>query len=345
MIKRFISIFIIAVLVLTMITGCGQSTSTQEPEAPEATEEPAPAEEPAGDKFPHDSLTIVVPYKAGGTNDRQARALAPYIQKVLDVPVKVENRPGGSTTVCYHMHKDKDPDDGSYIIYGHNSAFSTAVIRGEYKYEDFDTMGSMSSGHPVLLVNPKHSDVTDFKDFLEKVKANPNNYSQPVGPGWGKVFDLVLQSEGLITRAVPVDGGSNDRVMFMAGDVDFYISDYESMAAIADPEEFKVLAVLSEISPYDEFTVANDVMEELGYESRFPNMVTPRFFQVKSEFKEKYPERFDFLTNALKEAAENPEFVATMKEAGYIFKPELPEVAHPILYDIYQGIVKYKDAF
>lgn len=341
MIKRLMSILIIIVLVLSMFTGCKKSTTIQANETHESQEQSVISEK----QWPHDSLTIIVPYKAGGTNDRQARALAPYIQKVLGVPVKVENRPGGSTTVAYHTHKDKDPDDGSYIIYGHNSAFCTAVIRGEYAYDDFVNLGSMSSGNPVLLVNPKHSDIKDFKDFLGKVKNNPNKYSQPVGPGWGKVFDMVLQSQGLITRAVPVDGGSSDRVMFMSGDVDFYISDYESMVTIADPEEFKVLAVLSEISPYEEFTVANDVMKELGYDITFPNMVTPRYFQVKSEFKEKYPDRFKFLCNALKEAAEDPEFFSSMKEAGYIFDPKLPEEAETVLYNLYQDIVKYKEAF
>ena len=295
--------------------------------------------------WPVGSLTIIVPYNAGGTNDRQARALAPYIQKVLGVPVKVENRPGGGTTVGYKTHKTNDPDDGSYIIYGHHSTFSTAVIRGEYKYDDFTALGSMSSGHPVLMINPKHSNVKDFKDFLQKVKASPNKFSQPVGPGWGKVFDLILQSQGLVTRAIPVDGGSSDRVMFMAGDVDFYISDYESMVAIADPSEYKVIAILSEISPYPEFTPANKFMRELGYKNLFPNMISARFFHVKSEFKQKYPERFEYLAAALQKAAMDPEFAAAMRKTGYIFDAQLPKVADPVQREVFETISKYKDAF
>jgi tripartite-type tricarboxylate transporter receptor subunit TctC len=296
-------------------------------------------------KWPTKSLTIVVPYSPGGTNDRQARAIAPYLQKELGVPVKIENRPGGGTTVGYHTHKDKDPDDGSFILYGNNSSYCTAVIKGEYAYDAFLPLGTMSSGHPVLLVNPKHSDMKDFKDFLAKVKAKPNNYSQPVGPGWGKVFDLILQSQGYITRAIPVDGGSSDRVMFMAGDVDFYISDFESMVAIADPKEYKVLAIFSDISPYKELKVANDVLKEMGLAMKFPNMITPRYFQVKSEFKQKYPERFEFLAKALQKAAQDPEFFAAMKKSGYIFDAQLPEIATPIFLDLFKTIETYKDAF
>ena len=295
--------------------------------------------------WPVGSLTIIVPFNAGGTNDRQARAIAPYIQKALGVPVKVENRPGGGTTVGFKTHKSNDPDDGSYIVYGHFSNYCTAVIRGEFKYDDFASLGSMSSGHPVVLVNPKHSNVKDFKDFLQKVKASPNKFAQPVGPGWGRVFDLVLQSQGLVTRAIPLDGGSSDRVRFMAWDVDFYISDYESMVAISDPSEYKVIAILSEISPYPEFTSANKVMRELGYKNLFPNMISARFFHVKSEFRQKYPERFDFLAAALQKAAQDPEFAAAMKKTGYIFDARLPRIADPIQRDVFETISKYKDAF
>lgn len=334
-------IMLLTLVLMILAAVCLTAGGTQEKEtAPAVSEETGELT-----SWPHKSLTVIVPYNAGGTNDRQARALAPYIQKELGVPIKVENRPGGSTTVAYHTHKDNDPADGSYILYGHHSAFSTAVIRGEYEYEEFDPLGSMSTGHPVLMVNPKHSDITSFKEFLQKVKERPNHYSQPVGPGWGRVFDMILQREGLVSRAIPVDGGSSDRVMFLAGDIDFYISDYESNLAIMDPEEYKVLTVLSEVSPYDQFVPANEVMKELGYSETFPNMVTPRYFQAKSEFKEQYPERFDFLAKVLQKAGQNPEFQKKMKDAGYYFNPELPEVAAPKLYDFYQGIKKYKEAF
>lgn len=334
--KRFLSILIIVTLVFTVaITGCGQSPAAPAaPAAPDASVE----------KWPHEKLTIVVPYNAGGTNDRQARALAPYIEKVLGVPIEVENRGGGGTTVGYHSHKDNDPDDGSYVLFGHHTSFSKQVVAGEYKYDEFDALGSMSTGHPVLMVNPKYNDIKDYKEFLELVKANPNEYSQPVGAGWSKVFDIVLKSEGLMTRAVPVDGGSDDRVMFMAGDVDFYVSDYESNVAVFAPEEYRVLAVLSEVSPYTEFTVANDVMKELGYDT-FPNMATPRYFQTKSEFKQNYPERFDFLSEKLMEAAKDSEFKETMKKAGYIIDPKPPAEVNSIFYDLYQSILEYKDAF
>lgn len=297
------------------------------------------------EKWPTDTLTIIVPYNAGGTNDRQARALAPYIQKVLGVPVKIENRPGGGTTVAYGVHRDKDPDDGSYIIYGHHITYCTAVLRGAYKYDDFVSLGSMSNGHVVVIVNPKHSDVKDFKDFIEKIKAKPDKYSQPAGRGWPRVFDLLLKKEGLKTRLIPVEGGSSDRVLFLAGDVDFYITDYESSVALFDPSEFKVLAIFSDNSPYKDLPPANRIMKELGYTTRFPVMLTPRYFHVKKSFKEKHPERFEFLSQALIKAAKDPEFVEAMKKTGYIFDPRPIEEVDSVFRGIFDTITTYKEAF
>ena len=339
--RSLLSFFIIAILILSVaLTGCSQNA-----QAPAPKDEPAASGNGDAKEFPHDKLTVVIPYKAGGTNDRQARALAPYIEQTLGVPIEIENRPGGGTTVAYHSHKDKDPADGSYVVFGHHTAFSKAVVAGEYKYEEFDPLGSMSTGHPVLMINPKHNDIKDFKEFLELVKANPDEYSQPVGAGWSAVFDIVLNENGLKTRAIPVDGGSDDRVMFMAGDVDYYVSDIESNVAILDPSDYRVLAVLSEVSPYgDQFAVANDVMKELGY-TTFPNMATPRYFQAKSEFKDEYPLRFEYLSEKLMEATEKPDFVKLMKEAGYVIDAQPPAEVESIFYDYYQSVLKYKDAF
>lgn len=341
--KKTTLLGIAALLILMgsgLIHGAGKTEKKPEPASPGVS-----GSEGKLEKWPLGSLTIVVPYTAGGTNDRQARALAPYIQKVLGVPIKIENRPGGSTTVGYGTHLEKDPDDGSYIIYGHHITFCTAVLRGAYKYDDFISLGSMSNGHPVIMVNPKHSDVKDFRDFLQKVKSNPNQYSQPAGRGWGRVFDLILKKEGLKTRLIPVEGGSSDRVLFLAGDVNFYISDYESSAAIFDPTEFKVLAIFSETSPYKGFLTANSVMAELGYSARFPTMLTPRYFHVKKAFKEKYPERFEFLSNVLIKAAKDPEFVEAMKKTGYIFDPRPLDEVDAMFREIFETIKAYKDAF
>jgi len=309
----------------------------------------ASAAEESGEltEWPLDSLTIVVPYNPGGTNDRQSRLIAPYLSEELGgIPVKVENRPGGSTTVAYNMHKKSQPADGSFILSCNFNSFSTAVLRDHYPYDAFVNFGILSVGHPSVLVNPQHSDAETFKELLELMENNPDQISQPSGQGWGMVVDLILRRAGLEPRIIPVTGGGSEkRVMLMAGDVDFYISDYETNSGIFTEEELGVLAILNDDNPYSEFDTANEVMAEMGYDARFPDMASYRHFQVKSEFKEQYPERFDFLAKAIKAAAMNPEFQAKAKDQNFNFVPELPETAEAKLVRIFEGIEEYEEAF
>jgi hypothetical protein len=64
----------------------------------------------AQEKFPKNPVTIVVPYAAGGSHDLVARALQPQLEKVLGVPVIVENKPGGGSTIACNYVKAAPPD-------------------------------------------------------------------------------------------------------------------------------------------------------------------------------------------------------------------------------------------
>ncbi|MBR0203222.1 MAG: tripartite tricarboxylate transporter substrate binding protein, partial [Synergistaceae bacterium] len=49
----------------------------------------------AADKFPSKPIQIICPVKAGGDTDRNTRALAQAMSKILGVPVVVANVDGG----------------------------------------------------------------------------------------------------------------------------------------------------------------------------------------------------------------------------------------------------------
>ena len=344
--KRLLKWMTVVLMLTLVLTGCSQPAPApqQEPTA-ETPAEGTTGSDEVMEEWPLNQLTIIVPYSPGGTNDRQARALAPYIQQELGVPVIVENREGGGTTVAYNTHMQQDPADGSHIIFGQFNAFVTAIIRGAYEYDDFPNMGSMSNGHRIIAVNPEFSPFEDFEDFLKKVEANPGGYTQPVGAGWGLVFDEVLSEIGLTTRSVPYDGGGAARVAFMAGDIDFYVTDYESMVSIMEPGSFEALALLSDTSPYDHMPIANELLEALGYDIRFPNMISPRNFQVKRQFMEDYPDRFDFLSEALVRAANHPAFAEQMRSEGYIFEPATREESEHLFREVYEAARQFEEAF
>src|SRR5690606_27924972 len=62
----------------------------------------AHAAQPAADAaaaWPQRAITLIVPFPPGGNSDNLGRILADQLRLKLGVPVVVENRPGGTTSV------------------------------------------------------------------------------------------------------------------------------------------------------------------------------------------------------------------------------------------------------
>ena len=72
---------------------------------------PATAQE-----FPTRTVTIVVPFAAGGSSDAIVRTIAPVLAKKWGKPVVVDNRAGGNTIIgtSYVLN---NPPDGYTIAY------------------------------------------------------------------------------------------------------------------------------------------------------------------------------------------------------------------------------------
>jgi len=61
-------------------------------------------------EYPDRPITIYCGYGPGASTDVSARALATGLEKLWGVPVVVENKPGGGTTVCAGLVATKKPD-------------------------------------------------------------------------------------------------------------------------------------------------------------------------------------------------------------------------------------------
>ena len=63
-----------------------------------------------GQAYPNKAITVYCGYAPGASTDLTARALAGAAEKILGVPVVVENKAGGSATVCAALVASKSPD-------------------------------------------------------------------------------------------------------------------------------------------------------------------------------------------------------------------------------------------
>jgi tripartite-type tricarboxylate transporter receptor subunit TctC len=99
-----------------------------------------------GQGFPDRNVTLVVPYTPGATVDATARVVASGLSKLWNVPVVVENRPGGSTTIGARYVGSSTPD-GYTLLLTIDDTFTTTPHLAEQK-----SFKPMSELVPVSLV-------------------------------------------------------------------------------------------------------------------------------------------------------------------------------------------------
>src|SRR5690606_38631954 len=88
---------------------------------------------------PERAVMFIVPNAVGGTSDRAARTLARIMQahKLIDVPIVIVNRPGGSGTLALTQLRSSTPD--GHVVMLMNSITISAHIAGltPYGHADF----------------------------------------------------------------------------------------------------------------------------------------------------------------------------------------------------------------
>lgn len=96
--------------------------------------------------YPNRTITIVVPYPAGGPTDETARVVAHSLSEKLKQNVIVENVTGGGTIIATNKVVKATPDGNTLLL--HNLQISANVTL--YKNLPFDTEKDLI---PVMLIN------------------------------------------------------------------------------------------------------------------------------------------------------------------------------------------------
>lgn len=174
--------------------------------------------------FPNKPITIYCGYAAGATTDLTARALAARAEKLLGVPVVVENKPGGGATVCAALVASKKPD--GYTL----GVVSTGVIAvrphllkvGYDPLKDF-TLISQYARYIGGLCVLNESPIKTIDQFIAYAKANPGlSYASPgMYTQQHLAVELFRQCKDLEFKHVPTKGGAEANTQLLGKHVNF----------------------------------------------------------------------------------------------------------------------------
>src|SRR6201747_3231271 len=135
--------------------------------------------------FPSRSITLIVPFAAGGPTDVLARILAEHMRGTLGQTVLVENVTGASGAIA-GLRAARATPDGYTLTIGH---WGTHVLNGAVytlQYDvlnDFEPVALVGNGPQLIIGKPKLP-AKDLRELIGWLKDNKATAGTP-GPGSG----------------------------------------------------------------------------------------------------------------------------------------------------------------
>jgi tripartite-type tricarboxylate transporter receptor subunit TctC len=205
--------------------------------------------------WPTKTITLIIPWPAGGGTDVAGRILAPKLSKILGVPIQTVNKPGGSGIIGT-LEAVKAPSDGYtlFIDCGGTSSIQYAWSENlPYKVEE-RTYIARATSTPRCLIVPASSPWKTVEDLVNSIRTNPSGITFALIGGTG-VPDVVIAQfrAALIAKGVDVSKsrpisykGTGEVVVAIAGGhASFSAAGPDSASALTDAGKIRVLGVTS----------------------------------------------------------------------------------------------------
>jgi tripartite-type tricarboxylate transporter receptor subunit TctC len=199
---------------------------------------------------PTRSLTLVVPYPAGGPTDAIARIVARDLEGPLGQSVLVDNRAGASGAVGTRSVARGEPD-GHTFVFGNNQTHGNNMFLlkepGYDAVKDFAPLAGVGAFEHVYVVR-KDLPARTISELIALAKAEPGklNYgSTGVGSGSHLSFELFLARTGTRMTHVPFRGAPPLVQELLGGRIDIANSTLPSVLGQIRSGDLRAIALAS----------------------------------------------------------------------------------------------------
>ncbi|MDU8924983.1 tripartite tricarboxylate transporter substrate binding protein [Pasteurellaceae bacterium LIM206] len=290
--KKYFSYIAVAILGLSMM-GCNDKSNNKN----------------ADNNYPSQTITIIVPFNAGGDTDFHARNLAAYLEKELGVKIIVNNVSGANGNAGMRQVLRAKPD-GYTALFFHESMLTNKVVGISTQAHEAlaPVAATIVDDSYVIAVNAK-SGMKNLTDLVNKAKEKPGNllYASSVG-GYSYYLGRVLEKLAHIDFNIVDAGGGTDRnAALLAGKIDINVNPYGVMKSYFDSKDFLPLAVINK----NRNVLFPDVptAKEQGYAWEAERYYFLSFPKDTNEI------IVNKVANAMKVVTENPEFRKKTEDA------------------------------
>jgi tripartite-type tricarboxylate transporter receptor subunit TctC len=268
---------------------------------------PAPAE-----TYPSRTITIIVPFPAGGPTDTTAREVANALSQKLKQTVIVENVTGGGTIIATTKVARANPD--GYTLLVHNIQISANVTL--FKKLPFDTEKDLTpvmliNKNPLILAGRKSLPANNLTELLALMKKQTLRNALPgVGTAAHLTMTLFTQAAHVSVDHIPYRGAAPALTDVLGEHVDLLMATPQSIVPQAAAGQLKAYGITAkEKSP--QLPTAESLVTALGpkfdivyWQAMFAPAGTP-------------PAVIKTLNAALQEAVSEPALVERWKKEGF----------------------------
>lgn len=307
--KKLMSL-LLALAMVVSLAACGTTNSSS---AQEETSSEQGASDTSASNWPEKEIKIIQPWSLGGGPDVITRQIASYSDKILGVPMIVENHTGGSGTIGMNTFLEAE-DDGYTLFCCNGPLFSLtpSFIDVNYTIDDITPLVGIRITEFVILTNSK-SGITDIQGLIDYANAgNTVTYATTGGPGNDSytMISALFAILGIDSEPVPYDGGQEAINALVGGHVD---------VAIGSPPTYRDYVINGELNCLGTFIPEGLDVEGIGHIPSFKDQgidvefTGMDYFAVRSTVD---PEKQEILRDFVLQVYADPEFQQFMADMG-----------------------------
>lgn len=227
------------------------------------------------DNYPSRTVSLIVPYPAGGSVDGVARIVAQKLGESFNSSFIVENRAGGAGGTIGANAVVKAAPDGHTLLLTASIHVTTPFLFKNIPYDvvkDFTPISLVAVG-PLVVSTAPNVPANNLKEFFDLVRKEPDKYTfatSSFGSAGHLAIELLKRQAGVNTLVIAYKGAGPMLNDIMAGQVQLIADPMLSSLPLAQSKKIKALAItsLKRVPAAPEIpTVAESGLDELEFVS------------------------------------------------------------------------------
>ena len=200
--------------------------------------------------YPSRTVTMVVPFPAGGSVDGVARILVQKLNETMGQHFIVENRAGGASGIVGANAVAKAAPDGYTLLVSASVHVINPFLYKSVPYDvvhDFTPVTLLAEG-PLIVSTTPSVPANNLKDFFALVREEPQKYTfgaTTIGSASHLALELLKHDAALDTLVVTYKGTAPALTDLMSGQIQLLADPMLSSLPLAQAGKIKALGLTS----------------------------------------------------------------------------------------------------